>query len=186
MFIAACASIGSPDGGPYDETPPVFLGSTPEPMALNVKDKRVTLEFDEFIKLEKASEKVVISPPQLEQPEIKVLGKKVVGEFLDELKDSIMALTEENANIEPKELRTMLYPKFINTESPIKGKVDYSEYEGTSLDWSFAYANKDEVDITITDDVIVNSTSQYKMGEDSVGPITVNDEYLEAKEKGIL
>ena len=26
----------------------------------------------------------------------------------------------------------------------------------------------------------------YKMGEDSVGPITVNDEYLEAKEKGIL
>ena len=46
LLVAACASIGSPDGGPYDETPPVFLGSEPEPFALGVKDKRVTLEFD--------------------------------------------------------------------------------------------------------------------------------------------
>ena len=63
LLVAACASIGSPDGGPYDETPPVFLGSEPEPFALGVKDKRVTLDFDEFIKIEKAAEKVVISPP---------------------------------------------------------------------------------------------------------------------------
>ena len=50
-MIVACASIGSPDGGPFDETPPVFLGSTPDPFALGVKDKRVTLKFDEFITL---------------------------------------------------------------------------------------------------------------------------------------
>ena len=78
LLVAACASIGSPDGGPYDETPPVFLGSEPEPFALGVKDKRVTLEFDEYIKIEKAAEKVVISPPQITQPVIKVNGKKIV------------------------------------------------------------------------------------------------------------
>jgi len=46
------------------------------------------LEFDEFIKLEKAAEKVVVSPPQLEQPEIKVVGKKVALELFDTLKDA--------------------------------------------------------------------------------------------------
>lgn len=85
-LLAACASIGSPDGGPYDETPPVFLGSIPEPFALGVKDKRVTLAFDEFVKIEKAAEKVVISPPQITQPVIKTSGKHIVVEFDDTLK----------------------------------------------------------------------------------------------------
>lgn len=87
-LIAACASIGSPDGGPYDETPPVFLGSTPEPFALGVKNKRIELEFDEFIKIEKASEKVVVSPPQITPPEIKVNGKKIIVALADSLKSN--------------------------------------------------------------------------------------------------
>ena len=85
-MLIACASIGSPDGGPFDEAPPVFLSSTPAPMALGVKDKRVTLEFDEYIKIEKAAEKVVISPPQITQPAIKVSGKKIVVQLEDSLK----------------------------------------------------------------------------------------------------
>ena len=84
--MTACASIGSPDGGPYDETPPIFLGSTPEPFAVGVKDKRVELEFDEFIKIEKAAEKVVVSPPQMTLPEIKTNGKKIVVTLDDSLK----------------------------------------------------------------------------------------------------
>ena len=84
----SCASVGTPDGGPYDEMPPKFLGSTPGMHAVNAKEKKLELEFDEFIKLEKAAEKVVVSPPQLEQPEIKVVGKKVVVELIDTLKDA--------------------------------------------------------------------------------------------------
>ena len=82
----SCASMGTPDGGPYDEMPPKFVGSNPGMHAVNVKDKKIELEFDEFIKLEKPSEKVVVSPPQLEQPEIKVVGKKVVAQLFDTLK----------------------------------------------------------------------------------------------------
>ncbi len=84
----SCASIGTPDGGPYDEMPPKFLGGTPAMHAVNNKEQKIELTFDEFIKLEKPSEKVIISPPQLEQPEIKVVGKKVVVELIDSLKDS--------------------------------------------------------------------------------------------------
>ena len=46
-LIAACANIGRPDGGPYDETPPVMLGSTPAPGATGVHSKRVKIEIDE-------------------------------------------------------------------------------------------------------------------------------------------
>lgn len=86
LSVAACASIGSPDGGPYDETPPVFLGSSPAPFALGVKDKRVTLRFDEYVKIEKAAEKVVVSPPQTIPPVIKTSGKNIIVELDDSLK----------------------------------------------------------------------------------------------------
>jgi len=78
--------MGNPDGGPYDEEPPKFVRSTPKPFAINSKEKKVTIEFDEFIKLEKAAEKVVVSPPQLEQPEIKASGRKVVVGLVDSLR----------------------------------------------------------------------------------------------------
>lgn len=86
FILYACASTGTPDGGPYDETPPKFVRSTPEPNATNNKRKKIALEFDEFIKLEKASEKVIISPPQAEMPEVKASGKRVLVEFFDTLK----------------------------------------------------------------------------------------------------
>ncbi|MBO4444472.1 MAG: Ig-like domain-containing protein [Bacteroidaceae bacterium] len=83
--IVSCASIGSPDGGPYDETPPTFLGSSPAQRAVNVDQQKVTLEFDEYIKIEKANEKVVFSPPQISQPIIKTSGKKIIVSIEDSL-----------------------------------------------------------------------------------------------------
>ena len=84
--LSGCAAIGNPDGGPYDETPPKITGSHPENGATGVKTKKVTIDFNEFIKLENASEKVVVSPPQVEQPEIKVVGKRIQVELFDSLK----------------------------------------------------------------------------------------------------
>ena len=86
IVVYSCASMGNPDGGPYDEEPPKFVRSTPKPFAINSKEKKVTIEFDEFIKLEKAAEKVGVSPPQLEQPEIKASGRKVVVGLVDSLR----------------------------------------------------------------------------------------------------
>ena len=86
IVVYSCASMGNPDGGPYDEEPPKFVRSTPKPFAINSKEKKVTIEFDEFIKLEKAAEKVVVSPPQLEQPEVKASGRKVVVGLVDSLR----------------------------------------------------------------------------------------------------
>ncbi|MEG2573722.1 MAG: Ig-like domain-containing protein, partial [Bacteroides sp.] len=82
----SCANIGRPDGGAYDELPPKFVKSTPLQGALNNTKKKISIEFDEFIKLEKASEKVVVSPPQIQAPEIKPSGKKVTVSLQDTLK----------------------------------------------------------------------------------------------------
>ena len=85
VMLAACASMGTPDGGPYDEEPPVFMGGSPAPYATGVKDARVVLEFDENIRLDNAFEKVVISPPQINQPQIKYSGHRVIVQLEDTL-----------------------------------------------------------------------------------------------------
>lgn len=87
-LLYSCASIGRIEGGPIDETPPRFVGSTPQQGALQTDRKKISVEFDEYIKLEKPNEKIVISPPQVQQPEVKASGKKVVITLQDTLKSN--------------------------------------------------------------------------------------------------
>ncbi|MBO5951749.1 MAG: Ig-like domain-containing protein [Bacteroidaceae bacterium] len=85
VVLLGCAAVGTPDGGPYDDTPPKVVGSSPKLEETNVKNKTVRIDFDEYIKLENASEKVIISPPQKEQPEIQVNGKDIQIKLIDSL-----------------------------------------------------------------------------------------------------
>lgn len=84
----SCASVGHPDGGPVDEAPPKFVKSTPHPGATNNTRGRIRLEFDEFIKLDKPGEKIIISPPQVKQPEIKQSGKAITINLRDTMKSN--------------------------------------------------------------------------------------------------
>lgn len=86
IIVASCARMGNPDGGWYDETPPKVVGASPSEKATNVKAKKVYINFDEFIKVDNPTEKVVVSPPQIEAPEIKAQGKRIAISLLDSLK----------------------------------------------------------------------------------------------------
>lgn len=88
LFIISCARMGQPDGGWYDDDPPKVVGSTPADQSANVKSKKITIYFDEYIKLEDATSKVIVSPPQLEMPEIKSAGKRIIVELKDTLKEN--------------------------------------------------------------------------------------------------
>ena len=88
LLFIGCARMGQPDGGWYDDEPPKVIGSTPADRSVNVSSQKITILFDEFIKLEDATNKVIVSPPQLEMPEIKAAGKKIVVELKDSLKDN--------------------------------------------------------------------------------------------------
>lgn len=133
-MLYSCASIGRPDGGPYDETPPRFIGSTPAAGALNNERTKISLMFDEFIKLEKATEKVVVSPPQIQQPEIKASGKRIQVNLLDSLKpnttytiDFSDAIVDNN---EGNPLGNFAFTFSTGTE------IDTMEVAGTMLDAS--------------------------------------------------
>lgn len=105
FLLGSCARMGQPDGGWYDETPPRIMGAAPADKGTNVKNRKVSILFDEFIQIENATEKVVVSPPQLETPEIVASGKRIRIELLDSLKpnttytiDFSDAITDNNEN----------------------------------------------------------------------------------------
>ena len=81
--------MGSPDGGWYDETPPKVVSTSPKEGSVHVTDKKIYIQFDEFIKIDNPTEKVVISPPQIESPEIKSQGKRIMVELKDSLKPDL-------------------------------------------------------------------------------------------------
>lgn len=137
MLVAvlySCASIGRPDGGPYDETPPRFISSTPVAGALNNQRTKVSLLFDEFIKLEKATEKVVVSPPQIQQPEIKASGKRIQVNLLDSLKpNTTYTIDFSDAIVDNNEGNPL--GNFAFTFST-GAQIDTMEISGTVLDAS--------------------------------------------------
>lgn len=105
LLMVACARMGQPDGGWFDDDPPRIIGSNPADQAVGVNSKRITIQFDEYIKLEDATQKVIVSPPQLEMPEIKATGKKIVVDLKDSLKanttytiDFSDAISDNNEN----------------------------------------------------------------------------------------
>ncbi len=85
LLAAACASIGNPDGGIYDEVPPRVVSSTPLNGSTLGSSKKISILFDEYIKLENASEKVIISPPQQESANVRAAGKRIKITLYDSL-----------------------------------------------------------------------------------------------------
>lgn len=84
-----CARRGSPTGGPKDETPPEVLRAEPSQKTTAFKEDKVRIYFDEYIKLNKLREQLVISPPLDQSAYIispqSVAAKYIEIEFLDTL-----------------------------------------------------------------------------------------------------
>lgn len=88
VSLSSCARMGAPDGGWFDENPPRVINTTPNDGGVNVKEKKISIYFDEFVNISNPTENVVISPPQLEAPDIKSMGKKIIVNLKDSLKEN--------------------------------------------------------------------------------------------------
>ena len=84
-IFAACASMGRPEGGPKDIDPPVYVRSNPAPGQTGVRQTRFEITFNENLKLEDVTNKVVVSPTQIQMPQIYESGKRVIVELKDTL-----------------------------------------------------------------------------------------------------
>lgn len=83
--MMGCASVGSPGGGWYDETPPVLVKSEPGEGSTGINKRKITLRFNENVKLDNANDKLTISPPQVKSPTIMSNAKTVTIELQDTL-----------------------------------------------------------------------------------------------------
>lgn len=135
MIAVACANPGAgPDGGPYDEHPPYIVEMNPKLGQPNAKQMKVHIVFNENIKVENPTEKVTISPPQINTPTIKFSGKKISVELHDSLKPNTTYTIDFSDAIEDNNEGNPLgqFTYYFSTGD----KVDTLEVSGHILDAS--------------------------------------------------
>ena len=145
LLFPSCASIGSPTGGDFDTIPPVFVRSKPLPNSINYDGNKIELLFDEYINIEKPSEKIIITPPQSKMPVIKSVGKKIAIE----LKDSLVSNTTYTFD-------------FTN------GIVDNNEKNAIE-GFTFAFSTGDVIDSLVVSGMLLNAENLEPMPNIMVG-----------------
>lgn len=75
--LLGCAAMQSPEGGPKDTTPPKILKITPPNLTTNFKEKKIVIEFDEYIKLTNEFKEFSISPELDRIPTLKTKLRKL-------------------------------------------------------------------------------------------------------------
>ena len=125
-----CARRGSPTGGPEDETPPVVLRADPPQRNVNFKQDRVRIYFDEYIKLEKLNEQLVVSPP-LEQTAYVISPQSQAAKYIEiAFLDSLAPNTTYTFNfgesvIDNNEGNPFSFFSYVFSSGPATGQPDW-------------------------------------------------------------
>ena len=153
LVVHSCANKGQgPTGGAKDETPPKVTKTTPLNGALNFKKKEIVIHFDENISIEKASDNVLISPPQLRQPEVKGNARIVTVQFEEDLVDSTTyTINFGNAIVD------------LNEKNPLKN-------------YRFSFSTGNEIDTLQISGKVINAADLNPLSGVVVGIYKVDDE----------
>ena len=114
LFVS-CARMGNPDGGWFDETPPKVIGASPADKGVDVKSRNVKINFDEYVKIDNATENVIVSPPQLTSPEIKAAGKSI------DVKKYVLYEDKDYSN----KVTSNVYRTSLKLEKVVDGVIKY-------------------------------------------------------------
>lgn len=106
LVVFSCAITQAPGGGPKDTKPPMFAGADPANNSVNFSGKKITLSFNEYVKLKNLEKFLLISPPLNQLPDIREGGKILTIRIKDTLRanttykfylgDAIVDITEGN------------------------------------------------------------------------------------------
>jgi len=134
LVVYACANKSQgPTGGPKDKTPPRVMKSVPLNGELNYKKKQIEIDFDEMLSVEKPNENVIISPPQVKQPDVKAYGKKISITLNDDLSENTTySINFGDAIVD------------LNEKNPVKNYV-------------FSFATGNQIDTLKISGVVINS-----------------------------
>jgi uncharacterized protein (DUF2141 family) len=82
LVVLSCARQGSIEGGPRDTEPPRIDSSASTPnMATNFNEREFELTFNEWVVLDNAAGRVLVSPPLAKRPDISLKDKTVKVKF---------------------------------------------------------------------------------------------------------
>lgn len=92
IFTLQCARRSTPTGGLKDTLPPVMTHASPKMNTVFFDQEKITITFDEYIKLNNIAKQLIISPP-LEPNQYKIkpqgtVSKKIQIELLDSLREN--------------------------------------------------------------------------------------------------
>ncbi len=145
LLLAACAQVRELQGGEKDTTPPVLLAAEPANGTTRFDNDRITLRFNERVKLDRVRERLLISPPLDKAPDVTVSsGEQVVialraplapnTTYTFNLGEAVMDITEGN-------------PAAGLTYVVSTGDVlDSSEVHGTAIN---AFTDEPEADVLV-------------------------------------
>ena len=85
LLFFSCANRQLPMGGPRDRTPPKLLKATPLNNTRNFNAKVITLDFDEFFKINNPSQEITMTPTPAKTPEYKTRKKSLIIDLKDTL-----------------------------------------------------------------------------------------------------
>lgn len=87
-FFTHCASIMTPQGGPKDTIPPVIVKLEPDNFTTNFQEKRIYIEFNEFVQIKDQQKEFYTSPAMKKLPLIATRGKGIVVTIRDTLQEN--------------------------------------------------------------------------------------------------
>lgn len=137
LILFSCAQIVPLSGGEKDIEPPKEVESSPKNGSINFAKKNITVEFDEFIKLNNISSQLIVSPLMETPPEISIRGKKLIIKLEGELNENTTySLNFGNAITDITEANIFLNYKYVFSTGSYIDSLSYSGVVVNAFDLS--------------------------------------------------
>lgn len=173
LFIAACANIQAPSGGPEDKTPPKLSRASLDSVQVNFRKDKISIEFNEYVDKNRVIESLSISPRA--RMSYDWSGKEIEINFEEPLKGSttyMLTLSSGWRDIRgnaSEESRSWIFSTGPEIDSAhIAGSVFSGDTLGVTLGaWRLEGFRGDTLDISSTlSDYIAKSDKfgNYKIG----------------------
>ena len=168
-IISGCAKRGSPTGGLIDSIPPVLVNANPKLNSTNFDSEEIRLTFDEFVKLDKVQDQLIISPPiEKSSYEIKPLTgvtKKVFLKFIDTLAiNTTYTINFGNSIKDNNEGNPLTFFNYVFSTGEtidslnVKGNIS-DAFDVTTDEYVSIHLYK--IDSTLNDSIIFNKRPTY-------------------------
>ena len=126
-----CATVGSPSGGPVDQTPPSLVATLPEDGATNVSDRTLRLAFSERISAGTAVRAVRVVPEGASPPRVRVRGDEIEIQFDSLRSETTYVIT---VGTELADERNVKLASPITVAFATGNQIDRGEITGTVRD----------------------------------------------------